>query len=323
MAFVCTSAFAASGDEFYDRLFSRGLAQFNEGNYTGAYAAFKVAAFGLLDDVKRFETAEVYMTVSAMKLHHESDARASALRVLAAERIDHRYASLPLSDAVRKDFEAAVRTLLPADQSAFLQTGTASRPQPQPQPTQPVRPQPAPRTEVTIPAPVIVPPPQPPKPTPVPTPRIETPAPQPRVVQPQPQPQPLVVVPQPQPVRPQPQVAAPTLADADRAVNSGDLATARTLYRALLDAPQVTHATALRVAEGLYRSRDFAGAIRAFERAGAIGAGEEQYHYYYAVALYENGRYHEAKREMQAALPFIEVTPDVERYRVKINGAIE
>ena len=58
-------------------------------------------------------------------------------------------------------------------------------------------------------------------------------------------------------------------------------------------------------------------------RAGTIGAGEEQYHYYYAVALYENGRYTESKRELMAALPFIEVTPDVERYRVKIEGAIE
>src|SRR5258706_15355311 len=98
MTFAGSSAFAASGDEFYDRLFSRGVAQFNEGNYAGAFASLKVAAFGLLEDVKRFETAEVYMTVSAMKLHHETDARAAALRVLAAERIDHRYASLPLSD---------------------------------------------------------------------------------------------------------------------------------------------------------------------------------------------------------------------------------
>jgi tetratricopeptide (TPR) repeat protein len=113
------------------------------------------------------------------------------------------------------------------------------------------------------------------------------------------------------------------LADADRAVNSGDLAAARSLYRSILDAPQISHATAIRVAEGLYRSRDFAGAIRAFERAGGIGKGEEQYHYYYAVALYESGRYAGAKRELRAALPFIEVTPDVERYRVKIEGAIE
>ena len=68
---------------------------------------------------------------------------------------------------------------------------------------------------------------------------------------------------------------------------------------------------------------DFAGAARAFKRAGAIGSGEEQYHYSFAVALYETGRYAEAKRELAASLPYITVTEDVTRYRAKIEGAIE
>ena len=97
----------------------------------------------------------------------------------------------------------------------------------------------------------------------------------------------------------------------------------RSLYRGIVDAPQLTHANALRAAEGAYRSRDFATAVRAFQRAGSIGKGEEQYHYYYAVALYETGLYAEAKRELRAALPYIEVTPDVARYQTKIEGAIE
>lgn len=323
---TATSAFAASGDEFYDRLFNRGLSQFNEGSYANAYNSLRTAAFGLLEDVRRFETAEIYMTLSASRLRRESDARAAAQRVIAAERIERRYGSLSLPDAIRKEFDEAARTLLTADQVAFLHGGapaTSTRP-------------PAPQTTtITIPPPVIVPAPQP-KQTP---PRVDPPAPQPKAVQPQPQPtrpqpqpQPQVIQPQPvasQPVAPVPQPqpvrssAEPSLAEAERAVNSGDLATARTMYRAVIDAPQISHANALRAAEGLYRARDFAGAIRAFQRAGAIGAGEEQYHYYYAVALYENGRYAEAKRELQAALPFIEVTPDVQRYRVKIEGAIE
>ena len=113
------------------------------------------------------------------------------------------------------------------------------------------------------------------------------------------------------------------LTDADRAVKTGDLAMARSLYRTIVDAPQLSHAAALRAGEGAYRSRDFATAIRAFQRAGSIGKGEEQYHYYYAVALYENGLYAEAKRELHAALPYIEVTPDVARYQTKIEGATE
>ena len=326
VALAAASAFAASGDEFYDRLFNRGMAQFNEGNYPNAYNSLRTAAFGLLEDIRRFETAEIYMTLSASRLHRESDARAAAQRVITAERIERRYGSLSLPDTIRKEFDEAARTLLTADQVAFLHGAapvTSTRP-----------PAPAPQTTtITIPPPIIVPAPQPKQTPPATQPKtVPPPQPQPQPTRPQPQPQPQVVQPQPvapQPVAPQPQpqpvrsTAEPSLAEAERAVNSGDLATARTMYRAIIEAPQISHANALRAAEGLYRARDFAGAIRAFQRGGAIGTGEEQYHYYYAVALYENGRYAEAKRELQAALPFIEVTPDVQRYRVKIEGAIE
>ena len=300
LAFAGTSAFAAAGDEFYDRLYGRGIAQFNEGNYVSAYSSLRLAAFGLLEDVKRFETAQIYMTVAATRMKREGDARAAAQRVVAAERVEHRYTSLSLPDAVRKEFDDAARTLLTADQLAVLRGGGAAAARPQPQPQS--QPQP--------PAPVVVPPPQP----------------KPAQPQPQPQPPPQARA-QPQPA-PQPQAAsstntAPSFADAERAVNSGDLAKARTLYRAIVDAPQLSHTAALRAAEGLYRSRDFAGAIRAFERAGAIAKGEEQYHWYYAVALYENGLRRDAKRELRAALPFIELTPEVEHYRALIEGAAD
>src|SRR4051794_333227 len=115
-AFVATSALAASGDEFYDRLFNRGMAQFNEGNYANAYGSLRVAAFGLLEDVRRFETAQIYMTVAGARLRRDGDARMAAQRVVAAERLERRYASLSLPDAVRKEFDDAARRLLTADQ---------------------------------------------------------------------------------------------------------------------------------------------------------------------------------------------------------------
>jgi hypothetical protein len=114
-----------------------------------------------------------------------------------------------------------------------------------------------------------------------------------------------------------------TLAEARRAIDSGDIAGARSMYEALAASSSLSHEQTLRVAEGLYVVRDFAGAARTFARAGAIGRGEERYHYAYAVALYETGRYGDAKRELAAALPHITITPDVARYRAKIEGAIE
>jgi tetratricopeptide (TPR) repeat protein len=113
------------------------------------------------------------------------------------------------------------------------------------------------------------------------------------------------------------------LAAADAALAKNDLLAARAIYRALVETPGLDHTAAMRMAEGSYRARDFATAIRAFERAGGFRKGEEPYHYYLAVSLYETGRYSAAKRELAAALPYIEVTPDIARYRIKIEGAIE
>jgi len=286
---VITSSYAASGDEFYDRLYARGVGLFGQGNYAGAYSALRLAAFGMVEDIARFETAEIYVTVSATRLKREADARAAAQRVVTAERIQKRYAALPISDAVRKEFEDAARKLLAADQMGVLRGVGAGAPPPA------VTPIPAPAPAPVTPAPAPAPAPAPPS----------------KTVQ--------ITVPNPVVMAPPAKTATPSFTDAERALNSGDLAGAAAHYRAIIDAPQVTHSAALRAAEGLYRARDFAGTVRAFARAGAIGAGEEHYHYYHAIALYETHRYTDARRELRAALPFIEVTPDVDRYRTLIE----
>ena len=111
------------------------------------------------------------------------------------------------------------------------------------------------------------------------------------------------------------------LAEADSALAKNDLVSSRRLYGEVLEAETLDHAVAMRVGEGLYRSRDFKGAVRAFARAGAPQSGEEHFHYYRAVAFYETGDYVNAERELKVALPHIEVTPDVARYRERIEAA--
>jgi hypothetical protein len=111
------------------------------------------------------------------------------------------------------------------------------------------------------------------------------------------------------------------LAAAERALNGANLNDARRGYRELLAAPGLDHDSLIRVAEGLYRARDFASALSAFNRIGALRRGEEPYRYYVAVAAYETGDYGRAKKELTAALPYIEITPDVARYRTRIEGA--
>ena len=133
------------------------------------------------------------------------------------------------------------------------------------------------------------------------------------------------------PTKPLPQPTAMTLPPlnvaasftaAEEALGDSRLADARAIYRELLEWPSLQRADLLRLAEGFYRSRDFANALRAFDRLGGLRPGEEPYRYYVAVALYETAQYGRAKAELAAVLPFIEETADVTRYRAKIEGAI-
>jgi tetratricopeptide (TPR) repeat protein len=112
------------------------------------------------------------------------------------------------------------------------------------------------------------------------------------------------------------------LAAAERSLNAGNLNDARRAYRELLGAPGLDHEAVIRVAEGLYRARDFSAALSAFNRAGTLRRGEEPYRFYIAVAFYETGDFARAKKELAAARPFIEITPDVARYKTKIEGSM-
>jgi tetratricopeptide (TPR) repeat protein len=116
---------------------------------------------------------------------------------------------------------------------------------------------------------------------------------------------------------------AARFAAAEKALNTSNLAEARRIYSELMGSQGVDRATYIRIAEGFYRARDFAAALAAFDRAGGLRRTEEPYRYYIAVALYETGQYERAKRELAAALPYIEITPDVARYRAKIQSAIQ
>jgi tetratricopeptide (TPR) repeat protein len=367
---VPIAGFAASGDEFYQRLYQRGMAHFAAGEYASAFTELRNAAFGFVEQVDEFETVQAYATIAAHRLGHDSDARDSLLRIASAEKIQPHFRSVRLPAELRAEVDTVAAALLTRQECTLLGVPTevqdaaaAAKPpvavptptkrpnvavtaprergaadtdaDPATTPTRQATPTPrpvAPQPQTVVPQPVN-PAPQPVTPQPVaPTPQPVDPVPKPPApVSPQPEPQPKqeTVRAQPQPTAPvstpQPDVknADTSLAEAQHAVDNGDLSRARSIYGALLSGPNLSHLATLRLAEGLYRVHDFAGAARAFQRAGTLGRGEEPYHYYYAVALYEGGRYGEAKRELAASLPYISVTPDVARYRAKIEGAIE
>jgi tetratricopeptide (TPR) repeat protein len=100
---------------------------------------------------------------------------------------------------------------------------------------------------------------------------------------------------------------------------AGDVAEANSMYLRLLNTPSASRDLIAAVATGLYRTGDYADALQAFQRLGTFARGEEDLRYYRAVSLFETGRFAEAKKELECALPFIDMTDDVNRYREKIE----
>ncbi|HYK01174.1 MAG TPA: hypothetical protein VE974_05415 [Thermoanaerobaculia bacterium] len=364
---------AATPSEFYSNLLRRGVAAYDAGRFDEAAQHLRYAAFGYVDSIEAYQTAQVYLALTHDRLNEQDRALEAVRRVLQAERIERRYARVPVPAAVRTAFEKVATRVLTAAELAALR-GTGELPPAPPiqstlrtittgTATQPVQPPPARTTTTTTTAtpPVtvdrveveVVKPAQPQAPTQAPSTQASSTPTRPATTQPvQPgtqrgtnntgssassnttpaQPRPATTAPvtaQPRPPAATP--ARPTytatevatrFANAERALTMANLTEARRIYRELLaSANALDHATAVRIAEGFYRARDFAGALAGFERAGTLRRGEEPYRYYVAVALYETGQYERARRELAAALPYIEVTADVERYRLKIQSA--
>jgi hypothetical protein len=107
------------------------------------------------------------------------------------------------------------------------------------------------------------------------------------------------------------------LRQAEALADNGELGEANGIYlRLVASAPREIVVVA---AVGLYRNAAYRDSIDAFRRLGAFARGEEDLHYYYAVSLYEAGQYEAARKELACALPFIQVTDEVARYRLKIE----
>jgi len=110
-----------------------------------------------------------------------------------------------------------------------------------------------------------------------------------------------------------------SLRQADASASQGEIDDANSLYMRVANSENVPREVLAQAAIGLYRTGSFRNAVSAFRRLGTFAKGEEDLRYYNAVALYETGSYSEAQKELSCALPFIQVTDDVTRYRVKIE----
>ena len=311
---IAGSAFAVNPADFYLELLSKGVVEFNDGRYAESVELLRVAAFGLLDAPNHYQTAQMYRALAAERLNDSGSARDAVRRVLAAERVQRTYKTLALPDSVRASFETLAKKALTASELAMLTSAPPQQQAAPPESKPPAQKPVSPPAKTTTPPQTTTPPKQvkaEPKQEPKQDPKQE----------PKQEPKPSKPAPSNAPA-PAPRDLTQSFASGERALVAGNLAEARRVYRAMLDGP-LTHEQAVKAGEGLYRARDFAGVINAFERAGALRKGEEAYHFYLAVAYYETGRIASAKKELAAALDYIEMTPDVARYREKIQNATD
>lgn len=388
---------ATTAGDFYSAMLRRGIVSFDAGREADAVRQLRIAAFGFVDALDLYQTAEAYLAVAYERSGDADRAREAARKVVAAQRRSPGYAALELPETVRSAFNTLATRVLTTGEVAALRSAPSSTVVTRPATTIPSRSTPPtippatatpsastttpesatiPATPTTSAASASVPASQPtatpsaqpssaqpssaPAKTPPPTPPASSPAPGQPAAQPKTTaieipfepaeparpaaatPPPPAPTAQPAPVAQPPAASAPAatkpatpappalsesetaqrLIAAERAVNSARLSEARATYRELLARGTLSRSNLIRVAEGLYRARDFTAALQAFERLGPLARGEEPYRYYLAVALYETGSYARAKNELRAVLPFIEVTPDVARYQAKIDGAV-
>ena len=336
LTLVAAPATAATQSEFYVNLLRRGMASYDGSRYSDAAKELRIAAFGLVEAVEQYQLAQMYLTLTYDKLGLADRARDAAQRVATAQRVERRYAAVAAPQPVRTAFEVLAARLLSPAEIAILRGAPAPASVTPAATTPPQQTSAAPAQRKATPAKPPAPKPQPAPEKPAPEkPESEKPAPKTAAAKPVAKPQPpapAATIGRGGPIEPErPAAPAPRglsateintrLASAESALNGADLDGARRMYRELLAAPGLDHDALVRVAEGLYRSRDFAATLNAFARAGALRRGEEPYRYYIAVAAYETGDHARARKELAAALPYIEITPDVARYRTRIEGA--
>jgi tetratricopeptide (TPR) repeat protein len=310
--FISTAAaLGATPSDFYLNLLHRGIAHVETGQYDAGSKELRVAAFGLLESIAPFETAQIYLAIAAEKLGTENEVRRAVQRVATADKVEQHYSALVLPKAVRAAFEKLAIKELSSEQITLLhRTAVAAPPQPEPPSPEPAQ------SSAALPAEQPAAAPQPPPAAVPPSEPAATPASKTSGVATDTAPAVASSPPR------EPDVSS-ALASADDDLRAGKPAEAAAKFQSIVDSQGLDHVSALRTGVGATRAGDFRTAIRAFARAGSFGANEQPYRYYFAVALYETGKFGEAKHELAAALPHIPVTREVTLYRKKIEAAVE
>ena len=75
------------GDDFYERLYERGMSHFRAAEYQAAFFELRIAAFGFPEQLEKFEMAEIYAAAAASRIGNEAWTRDAMVRIVSAEKV--------------------------------------------------------------------------------------------------------------------------------------------------------------------------------------------------------------------------------------------
>ena len=119
---IVASAASAAVHPFYEAMYQRGLASAAAGQHEQAIRELRIAAFGMVSEPVRYETAQVHIAVIAEKAGLRAEAALAAQKIVRVEMLHPTYAKLQLSADVRAAFEKFVPQVVPVDQLALLRS---------------------------------------------------------------------------------------------------------------------------------------------------------------------------------------------------------
>jgi hypothetical protein len=117
---VPAAGLAGYGDDFYEGLYARGMAHFHASEYQAAFTDLHLAAFGFVDQLDRFETAEAYAAIAAHRLGNEALTRCALVAIAKADGIQPHFRSIAIPDALRAELDRAAALLLTSEERAVL-----------------------------------------------------------------------------------------------------------------------------------------------------------------------------------------------------------
>jgi hypothetical protein len=117
---VPAAGFAGFGDEFYEGLYARGMAHFHASEYQAAFNDLHLAAFGFVDQLDRFETAEAYAAIAANRLGNEAFTRCALVAIAKADGIQPHFRSIAIPDPLREELAQVGTLLLTREERAVL-----------------------------------------------------------------------------------------------------------------------------------------------------------------------------------------------------------